>query len=53
MKIERSNIIVEDFNTGATLREGFHDEFDALEWAERNLIKGTKIIIKTIRVIEI
>jgi len=53
MKKESSNISVIDLEEGKILKTGFHDEFDALEWAEKNVEKGKKIVITTRRVIRI
>ena len=36
MKKESSHISVVDLEEGKILKTGFHDEFDALEWAEKN-----------------
>lgn len=53
MKLEKSTTVVLglDDKTGQfeKLQEGFHDEFDALEWAENN-VKASKVIITTSRV---
>lgn len=53
MKLEKSTTVVLglDEKTGQfeMLKDGFHDEFDALEWAEKNA-KASKVIITTSRV---
>lgn len=49
-KVLQGEVITEE---SQCLKTGFHDEFDALEWCEKHLAKGTKVTILTERVIEL
>lgn len=52
MKCEKSTTTVLTFGQGGKFinaKSGFHDEFDALEWAEKNMTG--KVVIQTERVI--
>lgn len=51
VKKEISRISVVDYLTDEVLKDGFHDEFDALEWLLEKHKKSGKFIIKSERVI--